>query len=376
MSKTAKPLFRVVKRDNVHWKLIATTYLIAVAVSIALGAILLAVQQVNPLEYYKDMLTIGMIDNRFAYKQLEGLIKLFVPLLITAVALSLAFRMRFWNIGGEGQFIMGALAASAVALTVGDGMPAPVLILLMSMASMIAGGLYGASVAVLKVRYGTNETLLTLMLNYIALYFLKFWGETMGEWNIFLSTESARPLFQTFSPAAIMPSIPTGIGKFSLNISLVIALLICIAVHFYLKRSKQGYEISVVGDSPNTARYAGMKVPRIVVRTIFLSAALIGLAGGFYVSTAGALSISITNGVGWTGIIVAWLAKLNTVGIIVSALLITVLQHGSSVASASYATVDANFANLLQGIILFSVLTADFFIRFQLVGKSKQEVIK
>ena len=132
----------------------------------------------------------------------------------------------------------------------------------------------------------------------------------------------------------------------------------------------------MVGDSPNTARYAGMKVSRITVRTIFLSAALIGLAGAFYVSTAGALSISITNDVGWTGIIVAWLAKLNTVAIVVTSLLITVLQHGCRVASSSYATVDANFANLLQGMILFGILTADFFTRFKLVGRGKQEVIK
>ena len=133
----------------------------------------------------------------------------------------------------------------------------------------------------------------------------------------------------------------------------------------------------MVGDSPNTARYAGMRVNTIVIRTIFLSAALIGLAGAFYVSSAGTLSTSVTNDVGWTGVIVAWLAQLNTIGIVVASLLITVLQFGSQVAGASYSTIDANFADLLQGIILFIVLAADFFTRFKLVrGGKSGEVAK
>ena len=128
----------------------------------------------------------------------------------------------------------------------------------------------------------------------------------------------------------------------------------------------------MVGDSPSTARYAGMPVGKIVVRTIFLSAALIGLAGAFYVSSAGTLSASVTNDVGWTGIVVAWLAKLNTAGIVLASLLITVLQFGCQSASTTYPSIDANFANLLQGVILFAVLAADFFTRFKLVKQSKE----
>lgn len=366
---TSESLVRVVKRDGAGRARMAAAYLAAVVAALLIGAALLMIQKVNPLVYYRDMFTIGMIGNRFAYKQVEGFISLFVPLLLTSVALSLAFRMRFWNIGGEGQFIIGAICAGTAAFQLGETLPAPVVLLAMAVAGMLGGGLYGMLTAALKMRFGTNETLMTLMLNYIALYLLYFLGETKGAWNFFLSPESDRPRFQKFPDAAVMPGIK--LGSFTLNISLIIAVVICVLIYLYLKYTKHGYEISVVGDSPSTARYAGMKVGRIVVRTIFLSAALIGLAGAFYVSSAGALSTSVTNNVGWTGIIVAWLSKLNTVTIFIASALITVLQHGSQVASTQYPTIDANFANLLQGVILFAVLVADFTTRFRLVWRRK-----
>ncbi|MGN0519542.1 MAG: ABC transporter permease [Candidatus Fimenecus sp.] len=365
MSKQREPLVRVVKRDRIHPLLKVAFYLLAILLALTVGGILLFAIGVNPLVLYKDMFTIGMLGSRFAYKSVEGLLTVFVPLLITSLALSLSFKMRFWNIGGEGQFIIGALAAATVALKFGNSMSSLPLLLLMFVASMLCAGLYGGIVAMLNVRFRTNETLLTLMLNYIALYLLRFFGETQASWNFYLSDESVRPVFQKFPEAAFMPTI--SIGKFSLNISFIFALLICVGVYFYLKKTKQGYEISVVGDSANTARYAGMNVSKIIVRTMFLSAALIGLAGGFYVSGAKVLSTSVTNNVGWTGIIVAWLAKLNTFAIFGVALLISIMQYGVQAASTQFPIIDSNFADLLQGIILFFVLAADFFIRFKLV---------
>lgn len=365
MSKQKEPLVRVVKRDRIHPLLKVVFYLVSVLLALLVGGILLVAIGVNPLVLYKDMFTIGMVGSRFAYKSIEGLLTVFVPLLITSLALSLSFKMRFWNIGGEGQFIIGALAAATVALQFGDTMPSFPLLLLMFVAAMLCAGLYGGIVALLNVRFKTNETLLTLMLNYIALYLLRFVGETQTPWNFYLSDESVRPVFQKFPEAAFMPTIP--IGKFSLNISLLFAIVICVGVHFYLKKTKHGYEISVVGDSANTARYAGMNVKKIIVRTMFLSAALIGLAGGFYVSGAKVLSTSVTNNVGWTGVIVAWLAKLNTFGIFGVSLLISIMQYGAQAASTQFPIIDSNFADLLQGIILFFVLAADFFIRFKLV---------
>jgi len=360
----------IVKRAGCPlWKK-ACFYLIAVASALLLGAVLLIALGVDPIAYYTRMFTMGTIGNKIAYKVWINYLKEFVPLALTAVALSLAFKMRFWNIGGEGQFILGAITAAAVALKAGPVMPAVVTLLLMCLAAMIVAGLYGLGVAALKVKFGTNETLMTLMLNYVALYILTFLAESKAEWNFFLDSESVRPVFASFSKIVAFPSIPMG-GKFTLNICVVLTFLIGVLVFIYLRYTKQGYEIAVVGDSASTARYAGMKVNAIVLRTVFLSAALIGLAAAFKVGTAGILSTSITDDVGWTGIIVAWLSQLNTVAIFLVSSLICVLQFGSTVAAATFSQVDSSFANMLQGLILFLVLAADFFIRFKIVPVKK-----
>ena len=239
-----------------------------------------------------------------------------------------------------------------MAFKFGAVLPNFVTLLLMCLAAMVVAGLYGLFVAALKVKFGTNETLMTLMLNYVALYVLVFLGETKADWNFFLDPESVRPVFASFSKLVSFSSIPMG-GKFSLNICVVLTFLIGVLVFVYLKYTKQGYEIAVVGDSAGTARYAGMKVNTIVLRTVFFSACLIGLAAAFKVGTAGILSTAITDDVGWTGIIVAWLSQLNTAVIFVVSALICVLHYGSTVAAATFSQVDSSFANMLQGVILF-----------------------
>ena len=361
--------FHVVKREDCPlWKKLLL-YLAAVLAALVLGGLLLLTMGVDPVAYYSRMFTMGMIGNRIAYRTFENYLKVFVPLALTAVGLSLAFRMRFWNIGGEGQFILGAVAAAAVAFKAGPLLPQPVTLALMCLAAMLAAGLYGTLAAALKVRFGTNETLLTLMLNYVALYFLTFLAETKASWNFFLEPTSARPIFTKFSDLAEFPRIM--MGKFGLNVCVIFTLLIGALVHIYLKRTKHGYEIAVVGDSAGTARYAGMKVGRIVLRTVFLSACLVGLAAAFKVGTAGILSVAITDDVGWTGIIVAWLAKMSTAGIFLVSALISMLQYGSTAAAATFSQVDSSFADMLQGAILFLVLAADFFTRFRVVRAVK-----
>ena len=362
--------FHIVKRDNCPFWKKCCFYLGAVVIALLLGAALLTVLGVDPVAYYTRMFTMGTVGNKIAYKVWINYLKDFVPLALTSVALSLAFKMRFWNIGGEGQFILGSIAAAAVAFKLGPVMPAFMTLLLMCAAAMLVSGLYGVFVAALKVRFGTNETLMTLMLNYVALYVLVFISEDKGDWNFFLEAESLRPVFANFSKIVSFPSIPMG-GKFSLNICVIFTLLIGVLVYIYLKYTKQGYEIAVVGDSAGTAHYAGMKVNNIVLRTVFLSAALIGLAAAFKVGTAGILSTAITNDVGWTGIIVAWLSQLNTAVIFVVSALICVLHYGSTIAAATFSQVDSSFANMLQGAILFLVLAADFFTRFRVVMDKK-----
>ena len=361
--------FHIVKRDNCPlWKK-ACFYAVAVLTALLLGALLLLTLGVNPIAYYTRMFTMGTIGNKIAYKVWINYLKEFVPLALTAVALSLAFKMRFWNIGGEGQFILGSIAAAFVAFQAGPVLPEFLTLLLMCLAAMLVAGLYGLFVAVLKVKFGTNETLMTLMLNYVALYILSFISEDKGAWNFFLDPDSLRPVFRSFTDIVSFPGIP--MGKFSLNICVILTFLIGALVYVYLRYTKQGYEIAVVGDSAGTAHYAGMKVRHIVLRTVFLSAALIGLAAAFKVGTAGILSTAITDDVGWTGIIVAWLSQLNTIAIFLVSALICVLQYGSTVAAATFSQVDSSFANMLQGAILFLVLAADFFIRFKIVPVKK-----
>ena len=362
--------FHVVKRDNCPlWKK-CCFYLLAVVIALLLGAVLLIAIGVDPIAYYTRMFTMGTIGNKIAYKTFENYLKDLVPLVITSVALSLAFKMRFWNIGGEGQFILGAVAAATVAFKMGPALPNWLTLLIMCLFAMFAAGIYGAFVAALKVKFGTNESLMTLMLNYVALYFLMFLAETKADWNFYLDPKSQRPVFASFAKIASFPKIPL-VGKFGLNVCIIFTLIIGVLVAIYLKRTKHGYEIAVVGDSSETARYAGMKVNTIVLRTVFLSACLIGLAAAFKVGTAGILSTAITDDVGWTGIIVAWLSQLNTVAIFFVSALICVLHFGSTVAAATFSQVDSSFANMLQGVILFLVLAADFYIRFQIVFTKK-----
>ena len=362
--------FHIVKRDNCPlWKK-CCLYVGAVVLALVLGAVLLILLGVNPIAYYTRMFTMGTVGNKIAYKVWINYLKDFVPLALTSVALSLAFKMRFWNIGGEGQFILGSIAAAFVAFQAGPVLPGAVTLILMCLAAMLVAGLYGVMVAWAKVKFGTNETLMTLMLNYVALYVLVFIGETKADWNFFLDEASVRPVFASFADVVSFPSISLG-DKFSLNICVVLTLILGAMMYVYLKYTKQGYEVAVVGDSAGTARYAGMKVDSIVLRTVFLSASLIGLAAAFKVGTAGILSTSITGDVGWTGIIVAWLSQLNTAVIFVVSALICVLHYGSTVAAATFVQVDSSFANMLQGVILFLVLAADFYTRFRVVPVRK-----
>lgn len=375
MSKNANlSNFHIVKRGNQPlWKM-TVYYVIAIIVALAIGAMLLSFMNINVGAYYKNMLTMGIFESAFPYKNFESLIKLFVPLVIVSLALSLAYKMRFWNVGGEGQFIMGAIAATYVAILCGN-LPTGILLILMALTAGIAAGIWGIIAAALKVKFGTNETLMTLMLNYVALYILKYFGLNKTSWNIFLREDSERPVFRVIPENAFMPSIK--IGNFSLNISLIFAVLFVIFMFVYLNKTKHGYEISVVGDSINTASYAGMKVNKIILRTIFFSAFMIGVASSLHVSTSHTLSESITNDVGWTGVIVAWLAKLNPTGILIASVLISILRYGCQIANTNFSTIDSNFADLLQGLILFSILVADFLLRFRIVRvKNKEEVEK
>lgn len=372
----SEPLFRVTKRNGLEkWK-IALFYIGAILVALTIGAILLLCLKVNPFQFYLDTFSIGLIGNAIPLKIIGNFINSFVPLLITSLGLSLAFKMKFWNIGGEGQFIIGALVAASIGIGLGDKLNGFFLVILMCLLGGASAGIYGLITAVFKVRFGTNETLLTLMFNYIALYLLTFFAQNKFGWNILLDPNSDRPMFAQIPDSAKMWSL--NLGGLTINTTLIIGIAIVVLMFFYYKKTKQGYEIAVVGDSHNTAKYAGMNVPKIILRTVFLSAFIVGLAGAFKVTSSSfRLSEAITDDVGWTGIVVAWLAQLNPFGILLVSFLLAILQFGITSASASHTNLDANFADLLQGIILFVVLAVHFLINYKIVvNKTKLKAKK
>ena len=371
-NKSKEPLFHITKRMNISSGKFACIYLLSLVVAIILAGIFIIIIGGNPFEFYKTVFSCyftGSANQRGIY--IENLISLTIPLVITSLGVAVAFKMKFWNIGAEGQFIIGGICGTLASIAFGDSFGSIPLLLIMILAGAIGAGLYGLIVAVLKVKFGTNETLLTLMLNYVAIYLIQYCQSSIG---IFQKTPgNLRAGFVYVN--ARMPEFE--LGNATIDISLFIAILLVFVMFIYLKHTKHGYEISVVGDSVNTAKYAGMNVKKIIVRTMFLSAALMGIAGVLKVSGSyanGRLSAEFTNGVGWTAIIVAWLAMLNPYAILVAAIALSLLSNGCNVLGFG-----ATVSDILQGIILFTVLLFDFFTRYKIMfrkfGNSAKEAV-
>ena len=279
-------------------------------------------------------------------------------LLCVSLAVTPAFKMRFWNVGGEGQILIGGLATAACMILLGDQLPNWLLIAVMVVAACVAGGIWGAVPAICKAKWNTNETLFTLMMNYVATqlvaYFVILWEVPKGAGKIGIINQSTE--------AGWLPQI--GTYKYLLNI-LVVAVLTVI-MYFYLTRSKQGYEIAVVGESERTARYVGIKVGKVIVRTMFLSGAICGLAGLLLVGgTDHTITTTIAGGRGFTAVMVAWLAKFNPFGMVFTSLLLVFLDRGASEISTIY-SLNHSFGDILTGIILFFIIGSEFFIGYKL----------
>lgn len=279
-------------------------------------------------------------------------------LLCVSLAVTPAFKMRFWNVGGEGQILIGGLATAACMILLGDQLPNWLLIAVMVVAACVAGGIWGAVPAICKAKWNTNETLFTLMMNYVATqlvaYFVILWEVPKGAGKIGIINQSTE--------AGWLPQI--GTYKYLLNI-LVVAVLTVI-MYFYLARSKQGYEIAVVGESERTARYVGIKVGKVIVRTMFLSGAICGLAGLLLVGgTDHTITTTIAGGRGFTAVMVAWLAKFNPFGMVFTSLLLVFLDRGASEISTIY-SLNHSFGDILTGIILFFIIGSEFFISYKL----------
>lgn len=352
--------FHIIQRPEAKPSSNALKRSLIILFALGMGGLFLLALGYNPFHLYWTMLK-GALGKAGMQKET---LKLTIPLCITALGVTLSFKMRFWNIGAEGQICAGAIAASYFAYFHHD-LPPLLLLCVMAVAGFLAGGFWGLIPAYFKTRFRTNETLFTLMLNYIVLNFITFLRE--GPWREPGGGFAATP---RFTPQARLPewAFPL-VGKLPLSIYVMLALTL--VIFLYLKYTKQGYEIAVVGENEQTARYAGMPVKSIILRTMFISAGICGLAGMLQVSGSDKqLTDAVAGGRGFTAVSVAWLARLNPFGILLVSFLFSVIQKGCSMMQTEF-RIPASMSDILQGILLFCVLGGEFFLRYQIVNRKE-----
>lgn len=350
------PFIRIAKREDASKKRIWTVRLAAFAVAILLGMIIFVIAGANPIKAYGVMIT-SSLGKKSGIKQV---VKNAVPLLGTGLALAPCFRMRYWNIGAEGQITMGAMAATYFALNWYSKMPSAVLLLVMGIASLVFGGLWSAIPAIFKSRWGTNETLFTLMMNYIAIGIVA-WLQG-GPWE----GKPGSQIIPMFDKKAVLPKL------FGVHCGWVIVLLLVAFMFVYMNYTKHGYEIAVLGESENTARYAGMNILKVTVRTAALSGAICGLVG--FMTASGVnqtLQSGVAGGVGFTAITVCWLAQLNPFAMVAISFLLAVLSKGASGLQTTL-SIPASISDIITGIILLCMLGCEFFINYRLIFRDKQ----
>ena len=348
-------LFHLSKRKELPWFAAWGIRIAAIVLALVVcGFVTTAMTGENPIAIYKTMWDGAFSTSRRIWNLLQNL----SLLLCVSLAVTPAFRMKFWNVGGEGQVLMGGLATAACMILLGDKVPNYILFPIMTVAALAAGGIWGAIPAFFKAKWNTNETLFTLMMNYVATqlvaFFVIVWEVPKGSGKIGIINQSTQ--------AGWLPVIG---GQKHLLTILVVAILTGL-VYIYLNWTKQGYEISVVGESVRTARYVGIKVDRVIIRTMALSGALCGLAGLLLVGGSGhTISTSPAGGRGFTAVMVSWMAKFNPIGMIFTSLLLVFLSKGSSEISSQFQLNDS-FGEILTGIILFFIIGCEFFINYKI----------
>ena len=358
--KQQEPLFHIAKRGALPWT--KTWAIRGGAVLLALIACALITTFVtgeNPLQVYTSIWNGSFGTSRKVWVLLQNV----AMLLCVSLAVTPAFRMRFWNIGGEGQALIGGLAAAACMILLPGKLPNWAIILCMTLSSVLAGAIWAGIPAFFKAKWNTNETLFTLMMNYVATqlvaYYCVVWESPKGSGNIGIINPNTQ--------LGWFPQI--GSYKYLLNILIVAA--VCLAMYVYLNYSKHGYEISVVGESERTARYVGIKVDRVIIRTMLLSGAVCGLAGLLLVgSTNHTLTPTIVDGRGFTAVMVSWLAKFNPVWMILTSFLLVFLQRGAGEIATNFG-LNQSFGDILTGVILFFIIGSEFFINYRIIFRRK-----
>lgn len=366
------PFIRIAQIKNVPKKRKIFVRIAAVLVAfLAVGLFVNIVGNISLFTAIKEMFK-GTFGDFKSIKSVE--IKMWdtaiytAKLLVIAVALTPAFKMRFWNIGAEGQIIIGSLVTAFVMHNLGDKLSTPVLYIFMFLGCMAAGTLWGIIPAIFKAKWGTNETLFTLMLNYVAAKIMDYF------YNSWKGLNSALDKINRTTEIGYLPSI----FKHRTTISIIIFVILAILMYFYINKTKQGYEICVVGESVNTARYAGINVPKVIIRTMAISGLICGLCGGltvagqtFSISYSGDAVNTITNGYGFTAIIVSWLANFNTLSMIAYSLLVVFLEKGAGQLGNTYSVFSLGAGKILIGIVLFVLIGSEFFIRYKVIFNDK-----
>ena len=352
----AEPLVRIAKREGATFPQKVLVRAVAILLALVVDALFIYfVTGLNPISVYRVMWNgTFMNTTRFSWAMRD-----LSSLLCIAIALAPAFKMRFWNIGAEGQVLIGGLVTALIMVYFGNSLPAPALFAAMVLGSLLAGGLWGFVPAWFKSRWNTNETLFTLMMNYVATSIVACMT------NLMRGQASSLGTLNKGTKAGWLPVIAG--QRYTINIIVVIALTF--AMYAYLRYSKQGYEISVVGESENTARYAGINVRRVMIRTMLISGALCGLCGFMIVAGRDqTISTTTAGGNGFTAIIVAWLAKFNTFYMALISFLLIFLQRGASEIASAY-SLNEYAADIITGIILFFILGSEFFINYRLIWR-------
>ena len=355
----SQPLIRLAKRDAVPLKKKVMVYSCSILAALIIDALFIVlVTGLNPLEVYGEIfLATFLTPMRFMWTLRD-----LVSLLCIGIALAPAFKMRFWNIGAEGQVLMGGFATALCMLFLGQKLPTFLLFIVMFLTSILAGALWSFFPAFFKANWNTNETLFTLMMNYVAIQLIAF------STNILRGQQSSLGTINMGTKIGWFPKI---LGyDFTLNI--IIVAVLTVVMYVYLKYTKHGYEISVVGESEKTARYAGIDVKKVTIRTLLISGAVCGLCG--FITVAGnqhTISTNTAAGNGFTAIIVAWLAKFNTFTMTLISFLLIFLEKGAGQIASTYG-LNEYIADIISGIILFCILGSEFFINYKMIFRTKK----
>jgi simple sugar transport system permease protein len=335
-----------------------------VLLAMVMGALMLLAVGHNPLVIYAAMF-------QGAFGSLHGLAETLVktiPLILTGLAISVAFRMLLWNIGAEGQLYMGAIAATGTALYALPSAPAPVLIPAMLLAGFVGGALWALIPGVLRAYLKVSEVITSLMLNYVAVLFADYL--VLGPWRN--PQGFGFPGTAQFPDAAWLPRF----GTTRVHVGLIFGLVMAVLLYVVLRHTWWGYEIRVIGENERAARYAGINIKRTLLLVMALSGGLAGIAGMSEVAgIAHQLQRNMSPGYGYTGIIVAWLAKLNPWAVVLVAFLFAGLLVGGDQLQITTGLPSA-IAPMLQGTILFFVLGGEFLMRYRLVWTRQPRVVE